>query len=97
MSKYTETAVWCNANNATIEDKGEYYEIVEIKPYTPTKEEKIEQLSNDYQKARFELGVYYMEAVLDGDVEVQEELQHELSELKEQFESDVAAIMSEEE
>lgn len=30
MSKYTDCAVWCNANNATIEDKGEYYEVVEI-------------------------------------------------------------------
>ena len=38
-----------------------------------------------------------MESVLDGNVEVQKDLQVELSELKEQFESDVAAIMSEEE
>ena len=28
--EYADTAVWCNANNATIEDKGEYYEVVEI-------------------------------------------------------------------
>ena len=92
MDKYTDYAVWCNANNATIRDKGEYYEVVEITPYIPTKEEKIEQLSNDYQKARFELGVYYMESVLDGDVEVQEELQHELVALKAQYDKDVASI-----
>ena len=97
MDKYSDVAVWCNANNATIEDKGDYYEVVEITPYVPTKEEKIEQLSNDYQKARFTIGTYYMEAVLDGNVEVQKDLQVELTELKEQFESDVAAIMSEEE
>lgn len=30
MSKYTEYAIWCNNNNATIEDKGEYYEVVAI-------------------------------------------------------------------
>lgn len=30
MSKYTDCAVWCNQNNATIEDKGEYYEVVAI-------------------------------------------------------------------
>lgn len=30
MSKYTECAIWCNRNNATIEDKGEYYEVVDI-------------------------------------------------------------------
>ena len=28
--KYSECANWCNANNATIEDKGEYYECVAI-------------------------------------------------------------------
>ena len=28
MAKYTKTAVWCNANNAHIEDKGEYYEVL---------------------------------------------------------------------
>lgn len=27
---YTECAVWCNENNATIEDKGDYYECVAI-------------------------------------------------------------------
>ena len=30
MSSYTNCALWCNANNATIEDKGEYYEVVAI-------------------------------------------------------------------
>ena len=28
--EYADLAVWCNANNATIEDKGEYYECVAI-------------------------------------------------------------------
>ena len=63
----------------------------------PSKAQRISQLEQDYSKARFELGTYYMEAVLDGNVEVQKDLQGELAELKEQFESDVAAIMSEEE
>lgn len=30
MSNYTECAIWCNANNATIEDKGDYYEVVTL-------------------------------------------------------------------
>lgn len=30
MKTYTEAALWCNENNATIEDKGEYYEVVAI-------------------------------------------------------------------
>lgn len=63
----------------------------------PSKAQRISHLEQDYSKARFELGTYYMEAVLDGNVDVQKDLQTELSELKEQFESDVAAIMSEEE
>ena len=63
----------------------------------PSKAQRISQLEQDYSKARFTIGTYYMEAVLDGNVDVQKDLQTELSELKEQFESDVAAIMSEEE
>ena len=62
-----------------------------------TKAQRIAQLEKDFESARFTIGTYYMEAVLDGNVEVQKDLQVELTELKEQFESDVAAIMSEEE
>ena len=63
----------------------------------PSKAQRIAQLEKDFKSARFAIGTYYMEAVLDGNVEVQKDLQVELAELKEQFESDVAAIMSEEE
>lgn len=37
MSNYTDCAIWCNANNATIEDKGDYYEVVTLP--LPTLEE----------------------------------------------------------
>ena len=37
MSNYTDCAIWCNQNNATIEDKGEYYEVVTLP--LPTLEE----------------------------------------------------------
>jgi hypothetical protein len=37
--EYADLACWCNANNATIEDKGEYYEVVEIPVHVPTVEE----------------------------------------------------------
>lgn len=30
LDSYSQTAEWCNSNNATIEDKSEYYEVVEI-------------------------------------------------------------------
>ena len=63
----------------------------------PSKVQRIAQLEKDFKSARFTISTYYMEAVLDGNVEVQKDLQTELSELKEQFESDVEAIMSEEE
>lgn len=63
----------------------------------PSKAQRINQLEKDFESARFTIGTYYMEAVLDGNVEVQKDLQVELTELKEQFKSDVAAIMSEEE
>lgn len=44
--EYADTAVWCNANNATIEDKGEYFEVVEIPPYIPTEEELQQQFED---------------------------------------------------
>ena len=94
--KALEIAAWCNeTQSATWQDMGDYYECVEVEPpepHEPTVEEKLEQLSSDYQKARFELGVYYMEAVLDGNIEVQEELQHELVALKAQYDEDVANV-----
>lgn len=40
LEEYTECAKWCNENHCTIEDKGEYYECVEIPaPLPPTVEE----------------------------------------------------------
>ena len=44
--EYADLAVWCNQNNCTIEDKGEYYEVVEIPVYIPT-EEEIQKLLTD--------------------------------------------------
>ena len=37
--EYADAAVWCNANGCTIEDKGDYYEVVEIPVHVPTDEE----------------------------------------------------------
>lgn len=42
--KYTEMAVWCNSNNAKIEDKGEYYEVVAVVIPEPTLKEQVEML-----------------------------------------------------
>lgn len=39
-NEYTQTAIWCNANKAVIEDKGKYYEVVAIQK--PTLDERKE-------------------------------------------------------
>lgn len=60
LTAYSSAAEWCNNNGATIEDKGEYYEVVEI-PAT-TQEERnameVEQLkaelaSTDYKCLKY--------------------------------------------
>lgn len=37
--EYADLAVWCNENNAHIEDMGNYYEVVANPIYVPTQEE----------------------------------------------------------
>ena len=49
-TEYANIAVWCNDNNATIEDKGEYYEVVEIPPYIPTEAEIQTELTRSVQE-----------------------------------------------
>ena len=61
----------------------------------PSVESKIDQLTADYEKARFELGTYYMEAVLNGDVDTQKEIKAELDSMKAQFDTNVAKLIGE--
>lgn len=44
MSNYTDCAIWCNANNATIEDKGDYYEVVTL-PLPTLEENKLAKIA----------------------------------------------------
>lgn len=48
LDAYSSAAEWCNANNATIEDKGEFYEVVAIPAPTldEVKEAKIAELKS---------------------------------------------------
>jgi hypothetical protein len=47
---YGEAAEWCNNNNATIEDKGEYYEVVALpEPSPPSVEEQKKIYENAVQ------------------------------------------------
>lgn len=50
MSKYTECAIWCNQNNATIKDMGEYYEVVAIA--APTLDELKAKKINEFKAIR---------------------------------------------
>ena len=56
MSNYTDCAIWCNQNKATIEDKGDYYEVVTLP--LPTLEEiktaKITELKAERDAAEVE-------------------------------------------
>lgn len=60
MSNYTDCAIWCNANNATIEDKGTYYEVVTLP--LPTLQEikvaKIAELKAERDAAEVEPIIY---------------------------------------
>ena len=92
MNKYTDCAVWCNANNATIEDKGEYYEIVEIKPYTPSREEQIATLDRQYEANKKTLQEYYLEFSIAGNTTGMEAVKQELADLAVQYDADLAVL-----
>ena len=92
MSAYTDCAVWCNANNATIEDKGEYYEIVEIQNATSFTEDKIAQLDAQYQQDKKTLQEYYVSYMIAGDTEGQESIKEELEALATQYDADLAEL-----
>lgn len=58
LTDYEQTAAWCNDNNATIEDKGDYYEVVPAPVHEETVEEKIAKLklelaSTDYKCLKY--------------------------------------------
>lgn len=49
IEEYEKTAEWCNKNNATIVDKGDYYEVVTVDNNTttgPTMSERIAVLED---------------------------------------------------
>lgn len=92
MAKYTDTAVWCNANNAHIEDKGKYYEVVENVVPEPTTEELIAQLDAQYASDKSALMDYYMQAMIADDADTMAEIKQELADLAEQYDSDMKEL-----
>lgn len=69
VSKYAQAAEWCNANKATIEDKGEYYEVVALPEPTP-EELQARALANAKAERASEVEAITVEVdgmVFDGD------------------------------
>lgn len=77
MAKYTEAAIWCNSNNAYIDDKGSYYEVCENVGTVPTKEEQLATLDAQYEAEKALLMQYFNEAQFAGDTEEIENLKTE--------------------
>ena len=48
--EYADLAIWCNANNATIQDMGDCYEVVAIPEHIPTQEEIKQMFTDTIQK-----------------------------------------------
>ena len=92
MNKYTDCAVWCNANNATIEDKGEYYEVVENVPHMPSKDEQIATLDRQYEADKKTLQGYYLEFSIAGNTAGMEAIKQELADLAGQYDTDLAVL-----
>lgn len=93
MAKYTETAIWCNSNNAHIEDKDSYYEVCENVPYKPTAKEQIEALDMQYNSDKAILMSQYTEADIDGDEDLKATIKAELVALREQYDKDYENII----
>ena len=92
MAQYTVTAKWCNANNAHIEDKGEYYEVVENTPYVPTKEEQLDALTAEYRAEKANLCEAYTTATMSGDTETAESVAADMADLDAWFDEEYERI-----
>lgn len=92
MAQYTETAIWCNTNNAHIEDKGTYYEVCENVIPEPTKEEKLAKLDSDYSAQKQELANEYTDALIHADTDAQELVRQEMTELDEWYDEEYRKI-----
>lgn len=55
QEEYTKLVLWCSSNNAHMEDKGEYYEVVENAPEPePTVEQQLIALELKYDMNRWQ-------------------------------------------
>ena len=72
IKDYVEASMWCTENNATIEEKDTYFEIVAIPGPTlqELKEEKLKEIS-DWTQERIVSGFTYNNVKYDSDVDTQ--------------------------
>ena len=75
-SDYRETAIWCDGNNATIEDKGDWYEVVAIPAPTPEEQQQalMEQKKALRAEAVSKITVTVDGMVFDGDETAQDRM-----------------------
>lgn len=96
MAQYTATAQWCNANNAHIEDKGEYYEVCENVTPEPTTDEKIAALDAQYNADKADLLTAYQTAFVYGNADRMEQIKADLVALDDKYDEDYEFIVGEE-
>lgn len=80
--QYADCAVFCNHNNAHIEDKGEYYEVVANEPHIPTIQDQIVALENTITARNLRCAIQGDEYALAKIAEVEAEI----AELRKQLE-----------
>ena len=88
IANYTKTAVWCNANNAHIDDAGEYYEVVANPEQISIKE----NLDYEYNSRVYELQKYMSIAMLRNDTDLIAELQAEFADLQNAYNEALAEL-----
>ena len=72
---YRTTAEWCNANNAHLEDKGDYYEVMENAPYVPSIQEQIIALENSITARNIRAAIQGDEFALNKIAQVEQQIQ----------------------
>ena len=79
--EYSICAEWCNQNNATIEDKGDWYEVVAIPAPTPEElaEQELQQKKAERAEAVSKITVEVDGMVFDGDEKAQERMSRTVS------------------
>lgn len=94
MENYSSYAQWCNSNNAHIEDKGDYYEIIQniYESNEMSLDEKIQLLDTTYDENKKELKNYYLEFLINNNEEGMKEITKELEVLKNNYDSELKSL-----